>query len=126
MRELIERFRYRFELWRRERREDLYGSADGPVVEVHDKNESVPLMAFRYAGALFSIIIIVSGLSRLIGRYFPTARFAISVVAVCVASFFGLAIIIAFVQEWNAKRKASADASTSSNQALQPTASRRE
>ena len=126
MNELIERFRYRFELWRRERREDLYGLADGPVVELHNKNEAVPLMAFRYVGALFSIIIIISGLSRLIGRHFPTARFAIGVVAVCVASFFGLAIIVAFVQEWNAKRKASADASTPSNQSLERTADRRD
>ncbi len=124
--ELIERFRYRFELWRREQREDLYGSPEGPIVEIHDKKESVAQMLFRYAGAYFTIFIILSGLSRLVGRYLPATRFAITIVVICIASFLGLGFLIAFLREWKAKRKAGADASTSSNQSLEPTAGRRD
>ena len=126
MSEVIERFRYRFQLWRRERREDLYGSADDPQMEIYDKNESISQMALRYVGSYLVALTLFTAIGWLVQWYFPAAHFVARIVVIILACLAALSLLMNFVWEWKAKRKASAGASTSSNQSLEPTADRRE
>jgi hypothetical protein len=46
MRDAIERFAYRLELWRKEQREDSFGGAPREV-KIYSKSDSIPRMAIR-------------------------------------------------------------------------------
>jgi hypothetical protein len=118
LRELIERFRYRFYLWRRERREDLHGSTDGPQMEIYDKSESIPRMALRYVGCFLVVLTLLTVIGSLVEHYFPAAHSAARIIVITLACLAAISLIMNFAWEWKAKRKDSAGASASSNQSL--------
>jgi hypothetical protein len=98
MRDVIERFRYRFQLWHRERREDLFGmprSDPRSLREYTDERspdkandpsyravivESTPRFVIRSVGVYFGVVIILGQLCRVALGYFPSAYFALSIV----------------------------------------------
>jgi hypothetical protein len=114
MRELIERFRYRFQLWWREEREDFAGALhfDAPMADWREGaagetvarwndpklreviRESRSRFIFRGVGLYLVGIIGLSGARRLVGTFVPRARFAVSVafiVLLCLWTLFMLA-----------------------------------
>jgi hypothetical protein len=120
MRDIIERFSYRFRLWHRERREDLFGSARLSDVKIYSKSESVPKMVVRHLSVYFGGIIIATGIGRIIvGFAFPI--------------FVILAVLLLFRTPcrcqniyWRveSRKKLVLRNATSSNQSLEPTAGR--
>jgi hypothetical protein len=98
MRDVIERFRYRFELWRRERREDSFwrlgprvANLGEPAVWENPKyeilwTESTSSFIVREVSLYIAIILIISNIGFFIDRSFPSARLAVGIV------FYGLSV----------------------------------
>ena len=110
MRDVLERFGYRFQIWRREQREDWIGPPDThlpnfreymheasatarPRINWEDPKfkvmltESTPNFVVREVSVYFGIVIILSAVGRLIDTFIPTAHFVVFVafvVLVCV------------------------------------------
>jgi hypothetical protein len=82
IRDIFERFGYRFELWRREQREEYFGTPrTGPpdyVSHYTDRNRTVLLAEStsrcvgRSVWIYFGIIIILTQLCRIVGGLFPS------------------------------------------------------
>ena len=120
MHELIERFRYRLELWRHERREDLFGP---PVTHPPDDpsdyirkygsviTESTPRFLIRSVAVYFGIIIILAQLARLVDIFIPPARFSVSVALVVLICLWTLMMAISTIDVCKA-RKSHRDRST--------------
>jgi hypothetical protein len=89
--EICERFRYRFQLWWREQRQDYFGSSSAaPFAEDYvsyytDRDrilmlkESTVRLVGRTIQAYFGPIIVVSWILLFIARRVPSARFGIGV-----------------------------------------------
>jgi uncharacterized membrane protein (DUF485 family) len=137
MSELIERFRYRFQLWRREERDDYFGASSAPPEEedyvsyytarnrVVLLKESTVRLVGRSVQAYFGIIIIVSWICWVLCQFIPSARFGLGIGFLVFAAIWTLATILATVRLSKARKQYRAQANKSSNKALQPTASRR-
>jgi uncharacterized membrane protein YcjF (UPF0283 family) len=110
MRDLIERFSYRFHLWLREQRGDFRG-ADGtrPIAQIYRKDESIPQMVIRHVGVLFGGVIVLTGIGRIIDTFAPKAAFAVFVVLVVLIPFWIFAGVAAAIGEWSAKKQQTAD-----------------
>ena len=143
--DVIERFRYRFELWRRERQEDLLGlprndprslrqyraerSAPHRWFKQGDPKyqviltESTPRFVIRIVGVYFAIIFIAAQLFRLIGGFIPEVRFGVGISLVVFIGLWTL-LSISTTIDFCRRRKAQREATTSSNKSLQPTAGR--
>jgi hypothetical protein len=104
MRDIIERFSYRFQLWHRERREDLFGSARLPDVKIYSKSESVPKMVVRHLSVYFGGIIIATGIGRIIVGFAPAAAFPIFVILAVLLLFWTLAGVRTFIGELKAEK----------------------
>jgi hypothetical protein len=140
MRDVIERFRYRFELWRREWREDLLGPAEVEPPEPHDYvayyadpkrsillTESTLRSIGRTGITYFGIIAIAAQICLFIGRLVPFTRFACGIVFVLFAAVWTLASIFVEIDLRRARKQYRQQQVTkSSNQALQLTAARRD
>ncbi len=142
MRDVIDRFRYRFQFWHRERREDLFGmprSDSRTLREYTDEHspdkandpsyravivESTPRFVIRSVGVYFGVIIILAQLSRMVLGYFPTARSAVSIVFLVLVGFWTLAMILGTLDFCRRRKAYRLEATPSSNQPLQPTAGR--
>jgi uncharacterized membrane protein (DUF485 family) len=137
MSELIERFRYRFQLWRREERDDYFGASTAPPEEedyvsyytarnrVVLLKESAVRLVGRSVQAYFGIIIIVSWICWVLGRFIPSIRFGLGVGFLVFVGIWTLATILGTVRLSKARKQYRAQANKTSNQSLQPTASRR-
>jgi ABC-type transport system involved in Fe-S cluster assembly fused permease/ATPase subunit len=110
MRDVIERFAYRFELWRKDQREDSFGSAPREV-KISNKSESIPRMAIRHIYTWLIGIGIATGIGRIIVIYFPRMAFGVFLAVLVLLTLWTFAAITVFIGEWRAKKKASADAS---------------
>jgi hypothetical protein len=140
MRDIIERFRYRFELWRREHREEYFsppcaGSEEPDYVSFyadHPKRaellrESTVKSIGRFAAAYFGIIVIAAQVCLVLGRLVPQARFVFGLICVVFAGLWTLITIMGEVRLRKARRQyRQQQATNSSNQALQLTAARRD
>ena len=106
IRDLVERFRYRFQLWRRAQRDDWVGPPHSEVTyepdyvsEYSDPSRIVMLKesAIRFVGrsaqAYFGVIIIVSWICLLLGRFIPSARFGLGVAFLVFVVFWTFAMI---------------------------------
>src|SRR5262245_20894295 len=116
---IIERFRYRFELWCRERREDYFGAPRNEPAEEPDYvsryssnpkwmllvTESTVSSIGRLAGAYFGIIIIAAQITLLIGRLIPPVRFAISVIFLVFAGLWTLLMVTNEIELRKARRQ---------------------
>jgi hypothetical protein len=136
MSDLIERFRYRFKLWRQERHEDSFWRPGPPLADVDPSKWNDPKyqlllteptwkFVLRTLGVFSAGLMLSTTIARLIVRLAPTAQFTALVVLsalLCLWTLFSLSGAIGIRR----RRKAFRDQATqSSNQTLQPTASRR-
>jgi hypothetical protein len=119
MRDIIERFAYRYELWRKER----YDYAPREV-KIYSKSESVPRTAIRHIYTWLIGIGIVTGVGRIVVIYFPAIAVGVFITVLLLLALWTFGALTVFIGEWKGKKNAGADASNSSNQSLQPTAGR--
>src|SRR5438105_14743655 len=125
MRELIERFGYRFQLWTQEREGDHLGAGETrPPVKIYRKDESVFQMVVRYVGVTAMSITIFAIIGRNIIRFFPRAAFAVGVTLAIFIPLWILCGLTVFIAEFKAKKEVAAQNNKSSNQSMQPTAGR--
>ena len=137
MRDIIERFRYRFQLWRREQREDLLGPPGTHLPDFFDHTsvyakpkyavlltESTPRAVVRSVGVYFGIIIIAAQICRFVTGFLPSARFVLSMGFLVFVGLWTLGMILSTVDLCKARKAHRDEATKSSNQLLQPTASR--
>ena len=103
MRELIDRLRYRFVLWRRERREDLFGTPGGDAYEeardtshYHDPRnaaiitESTPRFVVRFAIVFFGGIAILAVIDCLVAVLWPPARHVADIMVVVFVAIWSI------------------------------------
>ncbi len=139
MSEAIDRFRYRFELWRRERHEyswwggkwpELSSGCDRTSYFADQKRaillkESTVRSIGRTGLAYFGVIIIVSQILFVIGRLIPSARFALGIVFLVFLGVWTLGMLWTEVDLRKARKEYRQQQDTkSSNQAMQRTAGR--
>jgi hypothetical protein len=146
MRETIERFRYRFELWRREQREDLSGeprtdprslreyraekSAERWSSRLSDPKwvllltESTWRSIVRGIGVYLGVIIIASMLCRLLVTCFPAAQSTAFILFLVIVGFWTLLTIPGEIDFYKTRKGFQDGAIKSSNQTLQPTTGR--
>jgi hypothetical protein len=136
MRDVIERFRYRFELWHRERREDLFGTprTDSPHEPDHASryadpkyaailSESTPRFVGRIVGVYFGIIIIAAQICRFVSGFSPSARLALAIGFLTFVALWTLGSILGVVGFCKA-RKARRETAINSSTEAQLTTSR--
>jgi hypothetical protein len=137
MRDVIERFSHRFQLWRREWREEHFGTprTGPPDYASHyiDRNRAVLLTesAIRSVGrsvwVYFGIIIVVTQVCRIIGSMIPQARFGLAITMLVFICFWTLGSIFFHIDLYKARKQfRQQQAPESSNQSLQLTAARRD
>src|SRR6266403_5408538 len=132
MREIIERFRYRFQLWRREQREDLLGPPGTHLADFFDHTsvyakpkyavlltESTPRAVVRSVGVYFGIIIIAAQICRLVAGFLPSARFGLSIGFLVFVGLWTLGMVLSTVDLYKARKAHRDEATKSSNQSLQ-------
>ena len=142
--DVIERFRYRFQLWRREQLDDYAISIPRADTEKPEKpdylsyyiehpkymelvTESTLKSIGRIFGAYFGVLILASQLCFFVSRLVPTTRFALGVAFVTFAVLWTLVSISYQVRLRKARKQyREQDAIKSSNQSLRLTADRRE
>jgi hypothetical protein len=91
IRDVIDRFRYRFHLWWKEQREDLSWRRGPEIADLREPaawenpkyeilwTESTPSFIIREASLYVAIILLLSNIGFLIDRFFPSARHAVGV-----------------------------------------------
>lgn len=134
--DVIERFRYRFELWRRERRDDSFWrpSSPGEASSRFDDSkcrtivkESTVRSIGRSISVYFGIIIIATQISRMIGRFMPSTRFDVAIVLLVFVGLWTLMSLFFHIDLYKARKQyRQQQATKSSNQPLQLTADRRD
>ena|SRR6476646_4066248 len=89
--DVMERFRYRFELWRREQREGSFWRPSPRSVDLGEPaiwenpkyeilwTESTPSFIMREVSLYVGILLLFSTVGVLIDRFFPSARYAVRV-----------------------------------------------
>jgi hypothetical protein len=107
LRDVIERFRYRFELWRRERREEWGGTREKPVPisdggRDEDPCQSIPpqkriiltdptpRFVLRTLVPYLAILVILVLGCRLLGIFVPVLAYACSIAAIILAILWTL------------------------------------
>lgn len=123
MSELVERFRYRFQLWRKEQREDLIGPPGTRLPEMGPPGVSGWRLLFRAGGAYIAIVLLLTRVAAIFSRSFPDGRFYIFLLLAFVIGFLTISLVIAVISGWTPR---SNDAAKSSNQTMQLTADRSE
>ena len=140
IRDVIDRFSYRFEFWRRERCEDLFGtprtrSAEEPDYISHFSDpkrhvlltESTFVSIGRAGAAYFGIIALFAYVCVLIVSFVPSLRFPIGIVFVVFVSLWSLMAIFFEIDLRKARKQyRQREATKSSNMAMQLTAGRSE
>ena len=136
--DVIERFRYRFQLWRREQREDWFGAPGTHLPDFFDTSvyakpkyavlltESTPRAVVRSVGVYFGIIIIAAQICRLVAGFLPSARFGLSIGFLVFVGLWTLGMVLSTVDLHKARKAHRDEATKSSNQSLQLTAGRRD
>lgn len=137
IRDVIDRFRYRFALWRREQREEYFGTPRTGPPEEHDYVEHfakhpqlVTESGFVSIGrrtAFFGIISLVAYFCFWICRLFPLLRFAVGVVFIVFLCVWALGGVFFEIDLRRARKQyREREAKKSSNQTTQLTAGRSE
>jgi hypothetical protein len=139
--DVLERFKYRFQLWRREQREDWIGPPGTHLPNLSDYanpesahkwddpkykvllTESTLKCLIRGVGVYFCIIIIAAQICRLIGVFIPIARFAMFLVFVVFFCLWTLVSVFGEISVWE-RRKRFRAAQPSNHATLRPTAGR--
>jgi hypothetical protein len=110
MRDLIDRFSYRFQLWSRQQKEEYIGAGTTqPVARIYRKDESIPQMVIRHIGVLLGGIIVLTGVGRIIDAFAPKTGLVVFVALIVLIPFWVLAGVAALIGEWSAKKQQAAD-----------------
>jgi hypothetical protein len=136
MSDVIERFRYRFQLWRREQREGSFwrpstsaeasSRFDDPKYSAMVTESGVRSIG-RSITVYFGIIIIATQLCRMLGALIPSARSGVSIGLLVFVVLWTLMSVFLHIDLYKARKAYRQEqASKSSNQPLQPTAARRD
>jgi hypothetical protein len=132
IRDVIERFRYRFDLWCRERREDSFWrpSTDRESASRWDDpkyrvlvTESTSRFLLRSFGTYFGLLIIAVQICRLVGAFIPSIRFPLSVFFVVLWCFWTIIDVLSTIDLYKARKVHREQLSKSS---LQLTAARQD
>jgi hypothetical protein len=110
MREILERFRYRFELWRREQRQDSLGPRDTSHYDdprnVAIITESRSRFAVRVAITFFGGVAIMGiSIYGIMAVFWPAARHAADIIMVVVVAIWILGIGLTVLDMCIARRK---------------------
>ena len=139
MRDIIERFSYRFDLWRRQRRDASFWH--GPSAEPPDRlsffldhpkraellTESTLKSLGRLAGAYFGIIVLASQICLVIVIFIPSARFFLGVIFLLFTALWTVVMTFSEIDlRETRKLYRQQQATKSSNQSMQLTAGRPE
>lgn len=92
MGDIIERFAYRYELWRKDR----YGDTARDV-KIYSKNESIPRMAIRHVYTWLIGIGIVTGIGRIAVFYFPGIAFAVFITVLLLLALWTFGALSVFI-----------------------------
>jgi len=84
LREIIDRFAYRYRLFRNESQGDKLGAGTSPP-EISPKDEPKWRMIFRLLGVLTFGLMLMSGLGRIAANAFPTAGHGIGIAVISLA-----------------------------------------
>jgi hypothetical protein len=109
MRDLIERFGYRYRLWVAEKRGERLGAGSTSETLIYREDEAVPKMVIRHIGALLGGILVLTGVGRTIVIHAPKAAFAVFVVVVVLVSLWIILGVFTLIGEWSAKKARSVD-----------------
>jgi uncharacterized membrane protein (DUF485 family) len=134
MSDVVERFRYRFQLWRREQREGSFwrpstsaeasSRFDDPKYRAMVTESGVRSVG-RSITVYFGIIIIAAQLCRMLGAFIPSARSSVTIGLLVFVVLWTLMSFFLHIDLYKARRAYRQEqASKSSNQSLQPTADR--
>lgn len=103
MRDLIERFGYRYRLWVAERMGDKVGAGMPPPL-ITTKNEPASRMVLRLLWVVVGGLALLAGLGRILSEVFPTARSGIAMIVIILAGLWCVAGLFLIAGEWLAKR----------------------
>lgn len=103
MRDLIERFGYRYRLWVAERMGDKVG-AGMPPVPITTRNEPASRMILRLLWVVVGGLALLAGLGRILSDLFPTARPGIAIIVIVLPVSWCVAGVFVITGEWLAKR----------------------
>jgi hypothetical protein len=118
MSDVIERFRYRFQLWRRERREDYtldlsnlgdYETPASPEMQALRKSESTLTFFVRSIGLYFGVLLLLSALAQFIIRLVPSTRPVIIILFLGSVFVWTLFMIFGSVREYSIRKRLRAD-----------------
>ncbi len=117
MRDVIDRFRYRFQLWRRERRDEFSGITRIAPLDENDSlsrfahpryatilAESTPRFVVRVLGVYFCFVIILAQMFRIIMRFLPAGRFALGVTFLVLVIFLTPVMLLGVFDLCEARR----------------------
>jgi hypothetical protein len=134
--DVIERFRYRFELWRREQGDEYFRTPSSGPSEEPDYlsrfsgkreellRESTVKSIGRLAGAYAGIIVIAAQICLFIAPFIPSARFTLAVIFLVFAGLWTLVTIVFEIDLRKARKQYRQMVTKSSNQPMQLTADR--
>jgi|SRR5260370_34461464 hypothetical protein len=122
LQDIVERFRYRFELWRRERRADWRGATGERVSSSHQQKpedswesvapkdrailtDSTPLFVLRMLMAYLVILVILVLSCYLLGTFVPVLRHACSIASIIFAVVWTLTIVCGITQVYRQRRQ---------------------
>jgi hypothetical protein len=137
MHDVIERFRYRFQLWWQDQREDLSWlpgphlarlgerPLEQPKYRILITEPTVRSLARSFI-SYFGVLIIAMQLCRLIARFVPSTRHALGVALLVFLVLWTLLMLWGEVDLRKARKAYRAKTTESSNQPLQLTADRRD
>jgi hypothetical protein len=138
IRDVIDRFRYRFHLWWKEQREDLSWRRGPEISDLRDPavwenpkyeilwTESTPSFIIREASLYVAIILLLSNIGFLIDRFFPSARHAVGVAFLSLVSLWTVLSVLMVIDMVKKRKAYRVKNAKSSNQSLQLTAARRD
>lgn len=137
IRDIIERFRYRFELWRRERREDLFGTPRTDPLDASDDasryadpkyavilSESTARFLGRIVFTYFGVVFLAAQICWLVAGLFPFVRLAVGISFLVFTGVWTLASIFSTLGFCKARKAHREEATKSSNRTMEPTATR--
>ena len=123
MRELIDRFRYRYRLWSSESRGDKIGAGASPPA-ISPKDEPAWRLIFRCLEMLVSALILLGFLGGIAAHALPSLSHGIWLIVIFLAVIWCAVGLFVMAGELLTKYSESHGDNKASNQSLQPTAGR--
>jgi len=108
IREIVERFNYRYRLWLAENRAGKLGAGEDPSSTLR-ADATAPHLVIRHIFVLLCGLIIITGLGRLMMRILPEARSDISIGVIVVAAFWCIVGLVTLASQLISRKAAAGD-----------------